>query len=295
MGGVVYGLGGGGYGMGGGGYGMGGGGYGMGGGGYGMGGGGYGMGGGGYGMGGGGMGAIPMTLPPPGGIIATPSQSGQAAGSTATGTSSDLTGSYLSGSGYGTGGYQTHPRIIPNPFDNTLLIQGTPQEWAQISRLIEQIDVAPRQVLIEAKIYEVDLTGAWSAGVQAFLQKRGPSSDRAWLGSSNLNGVPGLSLTAGLLVGHARELLAFLSTNEATTHAKVISAPSVIATDSIPASINVGQEVPTLTSQAVSGVQIGGTSQFANTISSRSTGVALNIMARVNSSGVVTMIINQEV
>jgi len=188
-----------------------------------------------------------------------------------------------------------HPRIIPNPFDNTLLIQGTPQEWAQISRLIEQIDVAPRQVLIEAKIYEVDLTGAWSAGVQAFLQKRGPSSDRAWSGASNLNNVPGLALTAGLLVGHARELLAFLSTNEATTHARVISAPNVIATDSIPASITVGQDVPTLTSQAVSGVQLGGTSQFANTISNRSTGVTLNILARVNSSGVVTMVLNQEV
>jgi len=277
------------YGFGGGGYGGGYGGYG----GFGSMMGGYGMGGGGYGMG-----TMPVTLPPPGGIIATPSQSGQTAGSTAAGTSNDLTGSYLTGSGYGYGGYQTHPphpRIIPNPFDNTLLIQGTPQEWAQISRLIEQIDVAPRQVLIEAKIYEVDLTGAWSAGVQAFLQKRGPATDRLWSGSSNLNGLPGLGLTAGLLVGHTRELLAFLSTSEATTHAKVISAPTVIATDSIPASINVGQEVPTLTSQAVSGVQIGGTSQFANTISSRSTGVALNIMARVNSSGVVTMIINQEV
>jgi len=185
--------------------------------------------------------------------------------------------------------------IIPNPFDNTLLIQGTPQEWEQISNLIRQIDIPPRQVLIDAKVYEVDLTGEWSAGVQAYLQKRGPSSDRAWSGNSNLNGVAGLNLTAGLLVGHARELLAFLNTQEATTHTRVISAPSVIATDSIPASINVGQTVPTLSSQAVSGVSVGGTSQFANTISNVDAGVQLKILARVNSSGVVTMVIDQQV
>jgi general secretion pathway protein D len=202
----------------------------------------------------------------------------------------------------GTGGMPPGmlPRIIPNPFDNTLLVQATPQQWEQISHLLEQIDVPPRQVLIEAKVYEVDLTGAFSAGVSAFLQQRdaaapssgGVSLSRVLTGTSNAGG---LILTSGMLVGRTRELLGLLSTQEATTHAKVISAPSVIATDSIAAAINVGQEVPTLASQAVSGVQVGGTSQFANTISNRSTGVSLNILARVNSSGIVTMVINQEV
>jgi general secretion pathway protein D len=50
-----------------------------------------------------------------------------------------------------------------------------------------------------------------------------------------------------------------------------------------------------LSSQAVSGFQVGGTSQFANTISNQDTGVGLKILARVNSSGVVTMVINQDV
>jgi general secretion pathway protein D len=104
-----------------------------------------------------------------------------------------------------------------------------------------------------------------------------------------------LTLSAGFLVGHSRQLLAFLNTSENTSHAKVISAPSIIATDSIPASITVGDDVPTLSSQAVSGAQVGGTSLFANTIQNRSTGVSLNILARVNSSGVVTMVINQQV
>jgi general secretion pathway protein D len=97
-------------------------------------------------------------------------------------------------------------------------------------------------------------------------------------------------------VGQSRQLLATLTANENRSKSKVLSAPSVIATDSIPASITVGSSVPTLSSEAVSpGVTVGGTSQFTNTISNTSTGIGLNILARVNPSGVVTMVINQDV
>jgi general secretion pathway protein D len=87
-----------------------------------------------------------------------------------------------------------------------------------------------------------------------------------------------------------------LQSQEHHDQARIISSPSIIATDSIPAVMNVGQDVPVLTSQAVvGGVQASGTNVFSNTVSSQSTGVTLNIIARVNSSGVVTMIVNQNV
>jgi general secretion pathway protein D len=307
FGGMGYGGMGGGYGMGGfgaGGYGAGGygaGGYGMGGygaGGYGAGGygaGGYGMGGGGGAFGGAGFppGSNAMMMQPGTGASPLAAFSNPQSAAAGGAPGGDLTGQYLGAGGYG--GFPAHPRIIPNPFDNTLLIQGTPQEWEQISKLVQQIDVPPRQVLIEAKVYEVDLTGSWSAGVEEQLKLK-DGTYRNLLGSlTSAGGNPALTLSAGLLVGHARQLLAFLNASENTTHAKVISAPSIIATDSIPASITVGDDVPTLSSQAVSGVQSGGTSLFANTIQNRSTGVGLNILARVNSSGVVTLVINQDV
>ena len=302
-----FGMGFGGYGMGMGGYGMGG--YGMGGGGmggYGMGGGGmggYGMGGygmGGAAMGGYGMGGYGMGYPTPSVTTYTPvpfsaTQPGAAA---ATAGSTDLTGSYL-GAASGAGALANIPRIVPNPFDNTLLIQATRQEYEQILKLLKELDVPPRQVLIEAKIYEVSLTGAFSSGVSAFLQKRAAAKDggntHLLTGTFNQAGSPGLSLTTGLLVGASRELLAFLSTQEDTRRAKVISAPSIIATDNIPATINVGIEVPTLSSQAVTGAQLAGSSLFANTIQNRQTGVTLQTMARINPSGIVTLVINQEV
>jgi general secretion pathway protein D len=193
------------------------------------------------------------------------------------------------------------PRIIPNPFDNTLLVQSTPEQWEQITNLLDKLDVAPRQVLIDAKIYEVDLTGAFAAGVETFLQQKGTTNAAGitttqFLGSNNNGTFPGAILSAGTLVGQSRQLLAMLQLQETRSKTKVLSSPSVIATDSIPASITIGDSVPTLSSQAVNpGISSGGTSLFTQTISNTSTGIGLNILARVNSSGVVTMVINQTV
>ena len=206
----------------------------------------------------------------------------------------DLTGQYLANGAYGPANQQPGqriPHVIPNPFDNTLLIQATGQEYEQILGLLRQLDVAPRQVLIDAKIYEVELTGAFAAGVSSFLEQKDT-------GSRVLNAttsVAGLTLSTGALVLRSHELLAAVTASENKTHTRVLSAPSIVATDSIAATLNVGEDVPVLTSQAVTGVQQGGSSLFSNTVSNRSSGVTLNILARVNSSGIVTLLINQNV
>jgi general secretion pathway protein D len=266
-------------------------------GGYGMGGGGYGMGGGGnyqmngstYGNGGAGGGMIPpISIAQPGNALA---------GAVPGPNTPDLTGSFLGSASAGAGqGGQRVPHIIPNPFDNTLLIQANPQEWAQINSLLRQLDVPPRQVLIEMKIYELDLTGAFSEGITAYLEQAGANGTglgRA-LNVAMSNG--GLGLSIGTLVGASKEILGVLQTQETKGFAKILSAPSIIATDSIPATMNVGTDVPVLTSQAVvGGVQSNGSNVFSNTVSSESTGITMSITARVSPSGVVTMLIDQDV
>jgi general secretion pathway protein D len=185
------------------------------------------------------------------------------------------------------------PRVVPNINDNSLLILATGEEYGSILKLLKQLDVPPRQVLIEMKIYEVTLGGALSYGVSAYLQNKGTATvGRSLLGSLTSGGV---ALTAGALVGQSRELFAALNASEVRTHTRVVSAPSIIATDSVAATLNVGVEVPTLQSQAVTGAQSGGSSLFANTISNRKTGVTLSITPRVNPSGVVTLEVDQEV
>lgn len=216
----------------------------------------------------------------------------------AVGGGMDATGTFLGAQmGMGMGG--RIPRVVPNPMDNSLIIQGTPSEYEGIHKILRQLDIAPRQVLIDAKIYEVSLTGAFANGIAAYIQSRtAPIEGAPKLGTRALQGFlsgGAVGLTAGALVGQSRELLAFMSTQDVETRSKVIAAPSIIATDSIAATINVGTEVPTLASQAVTGAQSSGSSLFANTIQNRQTGVTLAITARVNPSGIVTLIVNQDV
>jgi general secretion pathway protein D len=247
--------------------------------------GGYSQGYGGYGQGMGGYSQMPAASQVVAGI------------GTATGSGVGQTGEYLGAGAAGGGrGGQRMPHVIPNPFDNTILIQGTPQEYGQILGLLRQLDIPPRQVLIEAKIYEVDLKGAFAAGVNAYLQKKDSSGTGAAGRVLNaVSGATGVGLTTGALVLRSHELLAAVTASETSSHTRVISAPSIIATDSIAATMNVGDDVPTLTSQAVGGVTQAGNSLFTNTVSNRSSGVTLSILARINSSGIVTMIINQTV
>ncbi len=214
------------------------------------------------------------------------------------------------------------PRVTPVITDNSLLIQATPQEYESILKLLRQLDVSPRQVLIEAKVYEVTLSGLFASGIQAYLRQQGaggaapvdPNPNNPNGGVNNNRPLPGptdgpvglprqllgsvvgntTALSIGTLVGRSRELLGILTLQEGSGKVKTLSEPSIIATDSIPAAINVGTEVPTVTSQGATGVVTGGTTQFAQTISNRNTGVTLQITPRISPSGIVTLQVNQE-
>lgn len=250
-----------------------------------------------------GMGANPYLRGQAGQQAAAPQSAGAAGAAGAAGVTGgaagNMTGQFLGMGGFGMPYAAAGPRVVPNIMDNSLLILATGEEYESILKLLDELDVPPRQVLIEARIYEVTLTGAFSSGVTAYLRRKGEAvsggpganATRQLVGSIN----EGINLSFGALIGQSRELFVFLNSSETRDRTKVISAPSIIATDSIPANINVGTEVPTLQSQAVTDAQQGGSSLFANTISNRRTGVTLNITARVNPSGVVTLQINQEV
>jgi len=183
-------------------------------------------------------------------------------------------------------------RIVANPLDNALLIQATPEQYQGILRILKDLDVPPRQILLEAKIYSVSLTGSFAGGVSAQFQ-RVTNADRGLLGAlGSASGVTALTTQMGFLVGRSKELLAFLNLSENTSRTTILSEPSLIATDSIPATINVGTQVPVQTSSSTT---VAGSSTVTSSISSQNTGVTMQVNARINPSGVVTLVINQEV
>ena len=246
--------------------------------------GGYGGGrGGGYGGGGYGGG---------GGIIRLPgSLLGGAGGGVETGAMADETGALLGAEAVASQGAAVGIRIVPDVINNLIVVQATQQEWEIIRKTLGQLDFPPRQVLIDAQVYEVSLTGALSSGVSAFLSSRGGTgalNERKLTGDF---GAGALNLSMGALVGATRELAVFLNASQSDGRTRVISAPSIIATDNIPATITSGQ---TIQLRASEGLTPAG-SALINTITNVQTGITLSITPRVNASGIVTMEVNQEV
>ena len=197
----------------------------------------------------------------------------------------------------GTAIVQTGPlKIIADEINNALVIQATAQLYAEVERTIQELDVLPRQVLIDAQIYEVNLDDSISIGLSAILQNRGtlnPQTTASFV--TPPSGTPSLIAQTFAFVGRSRELLAFLNASENRSRVRTLSAPSVLVSDNMAADFQVGAEIPVPTSSSVTPVQSGGTNPFFQTISFRPTGVLLRVRPQINTSGNVTLEIAQEV
>src|SRR5947199_1285208 len=190
----------------------------------------------------------------------------------------------------------TRIKIIADPITNSLIVQATPQEWAEIERTLQQLDILPRQVLIDAQIYEVTLSDSLNLSLTASLQNSAPLKGNAQTTASFDGGPPALSGQTFAFVGRTRALVAFLNASENRSRVRTLSAPSVLVKDNFAADFTVGADVPVPTSSAVAaGVQSGGNSVFTQTIAFRSVGVLMRVRPQINEGGTLTLDISQEV
>ncbi len=183
-------------------------------------------------------------------------------------------------------------RILANRVNNALLIYATPSEYSVIEGMLRKIDIIPLQVLIEATIAEVDLNDLLQYGTQFFFK-----ADHVANTLGPLSGLPQLGAlsfpsTAPFFTLSKSPNFA-LSALAAVTKVKVLSAPQVMVLDNQPARIQVGQQVPVLTGTATSTLAAG--APVVNSVDYHSTGVIMQVTPRVNSGGLVSLDIAQEV
>ena len=150
--------------------------------------------------------------------------------------SSDLNASAAAQAGAVFGGSRTDVRIISDDLNNVLVIQATPQDYAQIEATVAQLDVLKRQVLIDAQIYEVSLDHSMQLGLSAILQTRGTLQRDT---TASFAASTGLAAQTFAYVGRTRELLTFLSATENRSRVKTLSAPSVMVSDNTTADFQV--------------------------------------------------------
>ena len=181
-------------------------------------------------------------------------------------------------------------KMVVNEFSNSLIIQGTESDIQFMLGTIEQLDILPRQVFIEAKIFSVELTNDLSYGLSAFLQEKGTGVSGTTIGPATTSSITdgAISAITRIAIGGERELQVVLNALKAQTDVELLEAPRILAKDGTMASINIGAEVP-VTSASYGDPLISGSTNFVNSISYRSTGTTLQIVPRISASGIVSM------
>lgn len=192
-------------------------------------------------------------------------------------------------------------KVIADRDNNALLILANAAEYEKIEEAIKKLDVVPRQVLVEVTIAEVTLNGELNYGLEWFFSHNSSVSGMLFNANSNNRALP--SDPTGTLTprlpfsmvwrGAGGDINAVLSALASNTKVNVISSPHIMVTDNQVAKINVGSSVPVQGQSTLT----GGTTATAITTSVVyvDTGVVLSVRPHINSSGLVTMEISQEV
>lgn len=188
----------------------------------------------------------------------------------------------------------THANLVIDPARNAILYKGNAEQWAALLPIIKQMDKPELQVLVEVVVAEVKLSENFSFGIEWAINNAslsGGAADAArnaiTIGSGGLNYFPMNSS------GSTRAVLNALAGN---SNVRLLQTPRILVRSGEKATINVGDEVPIVTSQTTnSGQQVGGTSALTQSVQYRKTGNTLSIKPIIYAGGQVDMEISQEI
>jgi len=211
------------------------------------------------------------------------------------------------------GFFEQQIQIVADEITNSLVILATPRDYQMIKGVLAELDIVPRQVLVEMLIAEITLGDDMSLGIEHTIGSPASNTD------NNSDSGTGAGLTTGLanvlfdeddsfrvdgvfggsglnatLSWFGGDYTATLSALANKQKLKVLSRPHILTADNQEARILVGAEIPIVTSQSDSGSQTDGTSVFRQNVEYRDTGVVVHVTPQVNSQGLVNMIISQE-
>jgi general secretion pathway protein D len=196
----------------------------------------------------------------------------------------------------------SNARLVIDQARNALVIIGTAQDYQRVRPLLLALDRAPREALIEVTVAELTLNDSDNLGVNwaalnhiggGLTQALGTTAGVGGLGGGIPLGTSGFNYTILNGVGDVRVALNAFAENN---HLSVLSTPRVLAESGSEAKIEVGTQVPIITSQGTTNtIQNAGTTGILQSIDYRSTGILLTVKPIVHSGNRIDLTVSQEV
>lgn len=168
---------------------------------------------------------------------------------------------------------------------NSILFVASPDEYAEIRRLMVRFDQRPMAVYISVIIAEVALNDSLQYGVEWFLGKiAGQLVD---VTSSLATG--GTAMVARLVSKGTDSSYMTLDALAQVTSFSILSNPQIIVRNNTKATITVGGEQPVVQGQVASGAAAGGTSLPATQFTNLKTGLEVEVTPNISTKGEVKL------
>ncbi|MBF0210223.1 MAG: type II secretion system secretin GspD [Desulfamplus sp.] len=186
--------------------------------------------------------------------------------------------------------------IIPDETNNAIIFKASQRDYKIIKNVLKELDVTPRQVLINVVIAEVTLNDKTQYGVQWLLNNNlGRYEGQGGLDVSKstrgIDQVLGTVSNVAYGIYNSKDVLKGLVTALGSdSRVNILSSPNIMAVDNKEAMIEVGEDVPSVTG-SVTDINGGITSS----VQYKKTGIILTVTPHINSSGLVKMELSQEV
>ena len=182
------------------------------------------------------------------------------------------------------GGNTRFENITVDEQGNRVIYYGTQAQYDEFVSLARQLDTPVPEVMIEVTIAEVTLTDDSSYGLDAvFDSEIAPTFSTSLTSNGSFSG----TVRTGQVTPNA-------SATANNSQVNVLSTPRIVARSGTEATVQVGNDVPIITTQRAANSQSSGSTDVLQTVQYRSTGVLLSVTPRVYSGNRIDLEISQE-
>lgn len=210
-------------------------------------------------------------------------------------------------------------KIIADERTNSLLVFANDEDMKMIQDIINKLDVVLAQVLIDAIVMEINLTGTQSTGVSYLVQRQNAGTFAGAGGLNNLSSaassfLTGSTTTTNSTTGTAtttasgstlanlpggfsyfakfgNDLNVVLEAVAGDSRVNVLSRPRIQTSHAVPADLFIGNTVPYVTGTYNYGYGAGPSSQYTQL----EVGIHLQVLPLINPDGLVVMDIQADV
>jgi general secretion pathway protein D len=196
--------------------------------------------------------------------------------------------------------FMGQPVVFADDDRNVILIRALPADYIRIVKLLERLDNLPRQVLVEVLVAEIRLTNELEFGLEWFLTSNNYSfgTEFSTIGksTSTVNKVTTTSYPGGFSYSFSPgDVVGFLQTLASRNNFTVLSSPQILVLNNEKASVNVGKQVPIVTTETQNLSVAATTPAVDKTVQYKDTGVILEVTPQINYNGIILLEVSQTV